>query len=301
LKPLQRAYEAGLCAGDAESACWAIHYFTHLRYLVSFPLDLIIKDLEVYIPQMKELNQLVAYRSTLANFQMFMNLSGKTKTDLLSLTGDFCTTENHETWLKEDALYEHHCRLWQCYILTVYGEHEKCARLAIKYGWNTAVKSNPGAFSISLFEAISKGISSFVAARKTTGRSKKQIRKIALSIRKRVKDWIDKGNINVAHLDAFFDAEASLLNGRDFVAIKHYKVAIIKAARGGLMMDAGQFSEIFGEYLLENGDVEEATYRLKEAVKYYREFGAVRKVILIEQKYVGILAPPSTVIHGEVK
>jgi hypothetical protein len=152
-----------------------------------------------------------------------------------------------------------------------------------------------------LFEAISKGISSFVAARKTTGRSKKQIRKIALSIRKRVKDWIDKGNPNVAHLDAFFDAEASLLNGRDFSAIKHYKVAIIKAARGGLMMDAGQFSEIFGEYLLENGDIEEAAYRLKEAVKYYREFGAFRKVILIEQKYSGILAPPSTIIHSEVK
>ena len=297
LKPLLRSYELGLCAGDTESAAWAIHIFYQLRYLTSFSLDLCIADVEVYMPQMKELKQLVAYRSTLVNYQMFMNLAGRTDTDPLSLSGEYCTPENHAEWSEQDAFYFHHCRLWECYVRTMYGEHEECAKLAIKYGHNTSVKSNPGAFSISMFEVISKGVSSAIAARQT---GKKSYKKIALAIHRRLKDWIDKGNPNVAHLDAFMDAQFAAMKGKNFAAIKSFQVSIVIAARGGLLLDAAMFSESFGEYLLERDDSEEATFRLQEAIKYYREFGAHRKVMLLEEKHGNLWPKPAFVMATDI-
>ena len=293
LKPLLRAYELGLCCGDAESACWAIHLFYHQRYLTSFSLDLCIADVEMYLPQMLQLNQVVAYRSTLVNYQMFMNLAGRTDTDPLSLSGEFCTPANHADWYANDPFYHQHCRLWECYVRTLYGEHEECAKLVVKYGNNTTVKSNPATFSMSMFEVISKGVSSAVAARTT---KKRAYRKNALAIHKRIKDWIDKGNPNVAHLDAFLDGQFSAMAGKQFAAIKSLQVSIVIAARGGLLLDAALFSECFGEYLIELGDSDEAVFRLQEAIKYYREFGARRKERLLETKYVNLWPKPRFVM-----
>lgn len=266
------------------------------RHLTSFSLELGIVDVEVYMPQMNDLNQLVTYRSTVVIYQMFMNLAGRTDTDPLSLVGEYCTAENHAVWSATDPSYEHHCRIWECYIRTIYGAHKKCADLAVKYGPNATVKSNPGAFCLALFEVITKGVSSFVAARQT---GKRPYRKIALAIRKRIKSWIDNGNPSVAHLDAFFDAELAALNGKHFAAIDKYQVSVIMSARRGLLLDAGLFSEIFGEYVLGRGDKDEAAFRLQEAIKYYAEFGAKRKVAMIEKKHGYLWPKPSIVVAVE--
>lgn len=292
LKPLLRAYELGLCSGDTESACWAIHLFYHQRYLTSFSLDLCIADVEMYMPQMKDLNQVVAYRSTLVNYQMFMNLAGRTDTDPLSLSGEFCTAENHAEWYAQDPFYHHHCRLWECYVRTLYGAHEECADLVIKYGHNSAAKSNPGTFSMSMFEVICKGVSCAVAARIT---GKKAHRKNAVAIHRRVKSWIQQGNPNVAHVEAFLDGQLSAIAGKQHAAIKSLQVSIVIAARGGLLLDAALFSECFGEYLMES-DCDEATFRLQEAIKYYREFGAHRKVHILEKKYGNLWPKPTYVV-----
>ena len=296
LKPLQRGYEAGLCAGDKESACWAIYVFILIRFLSSFSLDLVIADVEVYMPQMCELNQLVTYRTTVANYQMFMNLAGRTKTDHCSLVGDYLTADNHDTWSKEDPFYyKSQCKFWKCFIYTIYGEHEACAKLAIEYGPHDAVKTNPGAFVISLFEVIAKGTSSFVAARTSPNRkSRKKYKKNALSIRRRVKNWIEQGNLNVAHLSSFFDAEYAALRGKRYKAIQNYQNAITIAGRGGLSMEAGLFSETFGEFLLwQECDRDEARFRLSEAIKFYGDFGALQKVQLLESKHRKLLSPES--------
>lgn len=295
MKSLQRAYEAGLSAGDAESASWAIMLFYHIRFLVSFSLDLVIADVEMYMAQMKDLNQIVAYRSTLVNYQMFLNLAGRTNSDPMSLTGEYCTTEDHARWMKEDEFYSGHCRLWECCIRTWYGEHEECAKLVLEYGSYTAIKTNPGTFSIAAFEVISKGISSFVAARtSSSARSRRKYRKAALSIRKRVKKWIGQGCPNFAHLDAFFDAEVHAMNGNHYDAVQKYQVAIMIAARGGLSMEAGLFSETVAQYFLCKGDdTGEATFRFKEAIKYYESFGAKRKIEMLQDVYSELLLPKS--------
>ena len=294
LKALLRAYEVGLCAGDIESAIWAIYLFYTMRFMTSFSLDLCIADIEVYMPQMKELNQVVAYRGTVSTYQVLMNLAGRTETadNPAAITGEFCAAEDHDVWIK-DPDYEYKSCLWQCFTYTIYGEYEKCAKLAVKHGHTAIVKSNPGT-CLNLLEQSSKGLSCFIAARQTGNRKYK---KIALSIRKRIKGWVEKGNPNVAHLDALFDAEFAALKKKSYAAINSYQVAVVLAARGGLVMDAGMISECFGEYLLDVvGDEEEAKFRLQESIKYYREFGAHRKVQMIETKHRKLWPKPSVIL-----
>jgi len=294
IKPLQRAYNAALRAGDKESACWAIYCFILYRFQTGFSLDLVIKDVEVYMPQMLELNQIVAYHCTLGNYQWFMNLAGRAETDPFSLVGDFLSIEDHKKWSIDDAMYEGLSRHWKCYLLTVFGEHHQCADLAIEHGISGAVKSNPGSFSIAMFEVFAKGISSFVAARATSERLKRRkYMKNALALRKRVRQWIEKGARDVGHLNAFFDAEHKALKGKHFSAILNYQVAVTIAARNGYLLDAGLFSETFGEYLLSVDDKDEASFRLQEAVKYYQDFGARRKVAMLEEKHRKLLSPES--------
>ena len=181
---------------------------------------------------------------------------------------------------------------------TIYGKHEECSKLVVKYGNNTAVKSNPGTYTIAMFEVICKGISSAIAARATGNRA---YRKNAQAIHRRLKNWIEKGNPNVAHLDAFMDAQFATLAGKKFAAIKSFQVSIVIAARGGLLFDAALFSECFGQYLLEIGDDDEAAFRLREAIKYYSEFGALRKTNQLQQKYSDLWPKPAFVTVSTIE
>ncbi|KAL3922936.1 MAG: hypothetical protein SGARI_006337 [Bacillariaceae sp.] len=194
-------------------------------------------------------------------------------------------------------MYESLCKHWNCYILTLYGEYEQCAKLTIEHGTYYGKKSNPGTFQIAFMEVFSKGISSFVAARTASEkRMRNRYRKNAMEIRTRVKDWINKGCPNFSHLDLFFDAEVAAGQGKRHAAVQNYQTAIIIAARGGWMMDAGYFSEILAEYLLEIGERDDAVFRLQEALKYFREFGALRKAAMIEEKHAALLDPQSPAV-----
>lgn len=59
--------------------------------------------------------------------------------------------------------------------------------------------------------------------------------------------------------------------------------------RAGFIQDAALTSERFAEYLLEVKDVDGASYQMGEAVRYYREWGALRKVSMLEEKYADTL------------
>ena len=72
---------------------------------------------------------------------------------------------------------------------------------------------------MSLFEIITKCVSSAIAARQTR---EKPYCRIAVTNHTQIKDWNGKGNPNVAHLDAFLDAQFSAMNGKRFAAIKSF-------------------------------------------------------------------------------
>lgn len=114
--------------------------------------------------------------------------------------------------------------------------------------------------------------------------------------RRRVKKWIEKGNPNLGHIDSLIEAEYAALNGKRFVARQKHELVILIAARSGLMMDAGLASECFGEHNLEVGEIEDAVFRFKEAIKYVREVGSDGKTSQLAEKHAKLWPPPAEVV-----
>eukprot|EP00957_Ditylum_brightwellii_P149458 11381776-Ditylum_brightwellii.AAC.1 len=60
--------------------------------------------------------------------------------------------------------------------------------------------------------------------------------------------------------------------------------------RGGFVMDAALGHERFADFLLRDiGDIEEAEYHIKQAIRCYTNWGAMGKVEHLRKQYQGIL------------
>jgi hypothetical protein len=138
-----------------------------------------------------------------------------------------------------------------------------------------------------MMDTYLKGISCYAAAQETGQRKYAKLAKIC---RSKVKKWLQMGNPNVKHYDMFLDAEALVLQGKAAAAVKQYEMTILHAARSGYQQDAALASERLGEFQLSVfKDNDEGVYRLREAEKYWRSWGAIAKVQHMEQKHPHIL------------
>ena len=87
------------------------------------------------------------------------------------------------------------------------------------------------------------------------------------------------------HYECFLDAEHAALKGKKVYAKDQYEEAIKMAARTGHLHHAALFNERFADFLKHDlVDKEESSYRLKEAIRWYKEWGAKRKVELLEKE-----------------
>ena len=291
LKPMLYAYDSALRSGDTETACWAIQNYCLMRFLTGTTLDILSKDTARYTAQMKDLAREKAYRLTIINLQLYINLMGESE-EMAVLYGDVISQEEAEDWKKADKFYLSAHNFWECVILTIIGEYEKCAKLTAELGSDVYSKSAPGTF-LSYYEAMSKGVSCFAVARQTRN---KRYARTGYEVLRRVKGWIEKGNPNVVHIASLLEAEATAYAGKKFVALQKYELSILVAARSGLMLDAALASERFGDYNLEIKETNNAVFHYEAALKYYREAGAHGKANQILEKHSALWAHPSEVV-----
>ena len=94
------------------------------------------------------------------------------------------------------------------------------------------------------------------------------------------------GNPNCQFAETLVDAEWEALHGRKFLAVKNYELAVHLAARKGVFHEACLASERLGLFQLEfMKDMDEASFRFREALKYAREWGALAKVSQLQSNY----------------
>ena len=109
------------------------------------------------------------------------------------------------------------------------------------------------------------------------------------------------GNPNVRHFESFLEAELSAVTGKKFDAMKNYEICILLAARGGFQHDAAWASERYGRFCLTlNNEQDEANYRLQEAIKYYRGWGALAKVNALEAEFPHLVEKPIQIFADEI-
>ena len=158
--------------------------------------------------------------------------------------------------------------------LLLFMDPEAAAKRALKVGNNFA-KHNMGTCLI-MIETFHRGVSLYTMARRTNQRKYKTS---ANKIRKLIDSWWNAGNPNVKHYIKLLNAEHAALNKSYNEAERLYVEAIALAARTGHLHHAGLFNERYADLLLyHRKDKKEGEFRLTESIRYYKEWGAIRKV-----------------------
>ena len=254
-------------------------------------LKLRAEDCAVYSEQMRELKRQQAVDYTMVLWQPALNLMGFSENTTL-LEGDAVEDEQEFLNARLDnkpmvAIF----RTQKLRLYAMFGEHSQGADLFIAHGydWPEAAPGHP-----MFMEAVfCGGLSSFAMARTSKAR---KYRRQALKARSTVKDWIKKGNPNVRHYEALFDAEKAVLKGKYRAAEQYYQSAVSVAARGGFVHDAGLASERYGEFMLTVlKDEDGAVFHFDTSAKFYSDWGASKKVQQLQEKYSNLHTRPSHV------
>lgn len=131
--------------------------------------------------------------------------------------------------------------------------------------------------------AFQGGLACIIMARKT---GKRKYRKHARKARSIVKDWVKQGNPNVVHHAAFLDAEMAAFQKKRSKSEGHYLRAIALAQRRGMVHDVALANERLSDFFrLGRNDETTADFYMKEAIRNYADWGATKKVELLQAQY----------------
>ena len=112
-----------------------------------------------------------------------------------------------------------------------------------------------------------------------------------MKARATVKDWVRQGNPNIKHHSALLDAELAALQRKRSRCERHYQSALAIAIRGGLVHDAALANERYGDFALSVLDDNAiGKFHVKEAIRLYSEWGAAKKVQLLEVQHASLLS-----------
>ncbi|CAB9519522.1 Transcriptional regulator [Seminavis robusta] len=275
-KQLFEGYNTGLLVGDVESACWCIAQYLAIGFLQGKNLLSLDADAKIYIKQQQEFGQIHVFKYIALLHAVIQELSGQSDSDMGRDAKTFYLYDQLNTVLQHQSLEMHQSRL--CAIM---GYHAEGAQLSIERGDKFA--KNALGFSWHMGDAFYRGVTLFAMAHKTRKRKYGSLARKQWSL---IKTWAKKGNPNVSHYDCLLNAENEVFAGRYGKGESLFQKGIAMASRAGFIMDAALGSERCADFLLSKmKDQEGASYRMQEAVRYYKEWGAQRKVEQMENNH----------------
>ena len=229
---------------------------------------------------MKELKRQQAYYSALAVWQPTCYFLGTGSQDCFAKELLKVYSDDEKKGENIPVLCMYSSRMG---MFVVSGEYQKAAELFISYGfaWPKGGRCHP----LFMSAVCNGGFAAWAVA----GSSRK-FKNAARKARSFVRRWAAKGNPNVKHWKALFDAEGDVLGRRRKKAEEKYQSAITLAERGGYTQDCALANERYGNFLLINSsEPKEAAFHISKAVELYLKWGAVRKVEEMRAKYSSIL------------
>lgn len=280
-KPLQacipsflEAYNCGAQSGNTSYSMWALSmYHLFVPTQMGKPLTSIEENLSRSIAQMEELQQEDQALYMRMQGQMVLNLMGKSDETVL-LKGQLFDSEG---WVPATPNHSAVLEYQQLSLFVYFKDFEKGADLALSYG-NQFAQNFPAHF-LCQSETFLRGMCLFAMARLT---NKRKYKYPARHILKTISKWLENGNPNVQHYYCLLSAENAALNRKYKVAEAFYKESIVLAGRTGNLSHAALSNERYSDFLCNVvPDRDEAQYRLDEALKYYRDWGAKAKVEML--------------------
>jgi predicted ATPase len=282
LQPLMTAYNQGLVTGDLENAAYAIMFHCENALFVARPLHLIDEDCGMYSVQLKNYSQMKQRRFVLNVWQVTRNLRGMGQ-HTSELKGDIVDID-HET----KCLLEHNditlllaLQRMALFLAICMSDYKRCADIALEWT-ERMVKNLPGQ-GANIQTRYYSALSGLIMAQNVPKQFDRQkYKRLGMKNAKVIHSWMTKGNPNCVHMDAFLDAEKAQLKKNCGMAAKHYEYAIILAGRRGLLHEQAMASERYAYLLFDMGNQQDGMERLKDAVKWFQEWGAFGKANLLE-------------------
>ena len=288
IKLFMEGYEKGMQVGDTEFATHNLGSYLFSSFVSGKSLELVDQDFEHFVPQIEMLQNLEQAAWVRIYWQAILNLMGKDDNTTL-LSGSAMEESEFEQHLEAFQSKQQLVGLktFQSYLCVIFGDHKRGAALALERG-DTFLKDAPG-LSVTMLDPFVRGMSLYAMAQKT---KRRKYRVAANSARATIASWAEKGNVNVVHQLKLLNAEKAALSQKDRQKVSApYEEAIQFAIRCGCIQDAALANERYGEYLLglKVPDHDGAVYYFKAAATYYKDWGASRKVEMLEMKYPGLL------------
>ena len=243
------------------------------------PLVSIMETFPIIGPQLEESGITNNILTLKVWWQMMMNLQRIPSEAAKKLEGEHFR-QSEET--AESNMYIGNVNLAIGELLLYFGDHEARAKRLLGEEKGKTYSELVQGYPPHGIETFHRGITWYAMARKT---GKRKYKTKARKVRKEIKKWVEKGNPNAKDYDIFLSAEEAVLKKDYKKADDYYKKAIVHAARLGHMSHAALYNERFAEYRLEvHGDRDDYEYRLREAIRFFTDWGAGGKADHIMQK-----------------
>ena len=291
LRPLNQGYRMGLLIGDIESSAWSICFYVEVSLISGRPLPLVHADCATYSSQMNEYSMTKQRRYMLWQWQVCRNLMGSDES-VSRLSGDIVTQEEELATLRnnKDRAMELGLVRVRMFLAASIGDYQMCADLALDFV-DECIKRLP-AQTANARVRFNAALSGFILAKSSPSRGK--YRRLGIKNASIIRSWSRKGNPNCLHLDAFLDAEKARLDAKTNAAIKSYESAIVLAGRQGYLHDQALACERYADMLLELGWNDQALTQMRDAMKWYEEWGATYKVNRLESKIFALAEKTKT-------
>mmetsp|Transcript_9107 Transcript_9107/g.21679 ORF Transcript_9107/g.21679 Transcript_9107/m.21679 type:complete len:321 (+) Transcript_9107:2-964(+) len=274
LKPHYDGYVSATRVGDSTFSCWCMtSHHIWLPYMMGKPLRHILKEFPLLQSQMEELSQPGPLLTLKIMWQMMVNLTSS-YSNAHKLEGHTFSRNEVDDWEEIGGKLVHFA---EGELLTFLKPEEAADRaIAVGNKFSKLAPSN----CLGMIETFHRGVALYIMARKT---KKRKYKTHASRIRKTIKKWLQAGNPNVEHYSLLLDAEHAALGRAYASAEKLYAEAIAIATRMEYLHHAALINERYADFLLnERDDPERASYYLDEAIRLYEQWGATRKIKILQ-------------------
>eukprot|EP00980_Cylindrotheca_fusiformis_P027450 scaffold20461_cov117-Cylindrotheca_fusiformis.AAC.13 len=278
--PFADGYASGMRSGDTVNAMWCLlAHQAWLPYTMGKRLGPMLDQCPKILSQMEELSQPEQATALKIFWQTLLNLvTTPVSKDAQKLEGAIFSAEG---FTGAHAVSVGIMHRWQGELL-VYYDFEAAAKTALHDG-DKFSKLSPGSFQ-NMRGTFNRAIALFAMAQRTR---KRVYRNLANKLASQIKGWVRGGNPNVRHYHLALMAEQAALSKKYIQAEENYKNAIALAARTGHMHDTALINERYAEFLHEElSDEQESKYRIGEAIRFYKEWGAFGKAEALQQQWL---------------
>jgi signal transduction histidine kinase len=283
IKPLLRAYQLALEAGDLEYAAISAYFHCFFSYYTGKELTELEKDMRIFEGTIAQLKQESTLRRQRIYTQVVLNLMGRAK-DPCTLTGEMHDEEKmlplyFETNDKSSIFHLHFNKL---VLEFLFGRYRQALENSSVLEKNlNAVRGQLSALVFYFYDSLAR----LALYANVKAVEQKSILKKVEANQKKMKKWAKHAPMNHLHKYHLVEAQRCRVLGRDLEAIEHYKKAINLARENRYLNEEALANELAARYFAQKGLEAAARAYFQEAHYAYLRWGAKAKVEALEQEY----------------